>query len=294
MKSRDMLCPLTGGVIDSDLCYDVQECIEGNIPVTIELEDFLEKGNCAKICHECENNYLSDHDNSHYGYSSLNSEERKELAIIIRKLDNYRAWFNKILEKEQETYDSLNDIKQNSEKGKRLDRLTNALFLGANYLEDIVSVFNDYIEDTDVSEDNPITETKTSDHSVADQTPVGIDRDSYEEWAETLKSRIEIMTASFRFCGLEKPRITCYVQELEELGTTLDFYIEVSGTDGNPVRDGFVLKLNLYTDDDRLVGAKETDITADMFGGYDTFLFRFPDCKKLNILSYGKLYASRL
>ena len=67
MKSRHMLCPLTGGVIDNDLCYDVQECIEGNIPVTLELEDFLEKRNCKKICHACEHNYLSDQEIDQYG-----------------------------------------------------------------------------------------------------------------------------------------------------------------------------------------------------------------------------------
>lgn len=62
----------------------------------------------------------------------------------------------------------------------------------------------------------------------------------------------------------------------------------------DPVKDGSALKLNLYTEDDRLVGAKEVEVTPDSFGGFDTFVFRFPDCKKLNILSYGKMYASRL
>ena len=53
-KTRlQMICPLVGGVIDSDLCFDVQECIEGNIPVTIELEDFLEPEDCEKTCRNC-------------------------------------------------------------------------------------------------------------------------------------------------------------------------------------------------------------------------------------------------
>ena len=48
-----MPCPLIHSVIDSDLCIDVQDCIEGNIPVTIEFEDFLECGNYEEICKEC-------------------------------------------------------------------------------------------------------------------------------------------------------------------------------------------------------------------------------------------------
>ena len=48
-----MTCPLTEGVIDSDLCIEVQECIEGNIPVSLELEDFLEAEDCEQKCKEC-------------------------------------------------------------------------------------------------------------------------------------------------------------------------------------------------------------------------------------------------
>ncbi len=48
-----MECPLAEGVIDSDLCIEVQECIEGNIPVTLELEDFLARDDCVSICKEC-------------------------------------------------------------------------------------------------------------------------------------------------------------------------------------------------------------------------------------------------
>ena len=48
-----MTCPLTEGVIDSDLCIEVQECVEGNIPVSLELEDFLLPEDCEKTCKEC-------------------------------------------------------------------------------------------------------------------------------------------------------------------------------------------------------------------------------------------------
>ena len=48
-----MTCPLVDGVIDSDLCIEVQECIDGNVPVTLELEDFLAKENYLDICVEC-------------------------------------------------------------------------------------------------------------------------------------------------------------------------------------------------------------------------------------------------
>lgn len=48
-----MKCPLIDGVIDSDLCIEVQDCIEGNIPVSLELEDFLQPENCMTICQEC-------------------------------------------------------------------------------------------------------------------------------------------------------------------------------------------------------------------------------------------------
>ncbi len=48
-----MTCPLIEGVIDSDLCIEVQECIEGNIPVSLELEDFLQPENCEEICRDC-------------------------------------------------------------------------------------------------------------------------------------------------------------------------------------------------------------------------------------------------
>lgn len=40
-------------VIDSDLCIEVQECIEGNVPITIEYEDFLEAENSDATCREC-------------------------------------------------------------------------------------------------------------------------------------------------------------------------------------------------------------------------------------------------
>ncbi len=48
-----MTCPLIKGVIDSDLCIEVQECIEGNIPVSLEYEDFLQPEDCERICQEC-------------------------------------------------------------------------------------------------------------------------------------------------------------------------------------------------------------------------------------------------
>ena len=37
--SFQMTCPLSNTDIDSDLCIEVQECIDGNFPVTLELED---------------------------------------------------------------------------------------------------------------------------------------------------------------------------------------------------------------------------------------------------------------
>lgn len=47
-------CPLIKGIIDSDLCIEVQECIEGNIPVELQYEDFLATENYEGICAECE------------------------------------------------------------------------------------------------------------------------------------------------------------------------------------------------------------------------------------------------
>lgn len=47
-------CPLIKAVIDSDLCIEVQECIEGNIPVELQYEDFLLLENYKEICAECE------------------------------------------------------------------------------------------------------------------------------------------------------------------------------------------------------------------------------------------------
>lgn len=52
-KGFQMKCPLAEGVIDSDLCIEVQECIDGNIPVTIELEDFLMIEDYEVVCHNC-------------------------------------------------------------------------------------------------------------------------------------------------------------------------------------------------------------------------------------------------
>lgn len=48
-----MTCLLTDTVIDSDLCIEIQECIEGNIPVSLELEEFAEVENCQEICMGC-------------------------------------------------------------------------------------------------------------------------------------------------------------------------------------------------------------------------------------------------
>ena len=48
-----MTCPLVQGIIDSDLCIEVQDCIEGSIPITIELEEFLESEGYQKKCREC-------------------------------------------------------------------------------------------------------------------------------------------------------------------------------------------------------------------------------------------------
>ena len=146
MKSFRMSCPLTEGIIDRDLCYDVQECIEGNIPVTLEFEDFLEKGNCVRICRECEYNVIANPESVRYGYSSMNKDERKKLVAMVKNMDSYRSWFSEMADREQETYDSLNEEMQNNEEGKKQDQLTNALFMSANYLEDIVTVFNEYLE----------------------------------------------------------------------------------------------------------------------------------------------------
>ena len=52
-KKFQMTCPLIEAVIDSDLCIEVQDCIEGNIPVSLEYEDFLEPEDHEKICKEC-------------------------------------------------------------------------------------------------------------------------------------------------------------------------------------------------------------------------------------------------
>ncbi len=48
-----MHCPLIDSTIDSDLCVDVQACIEGDIPVSLELEDFLLDEDYEKVCAEC-------------------------------------------------------------------------------------------------------------------------------------------------------------------------------------------------------------------------------------------------
>ena len=47
-------CPLIKGVIDSSLCIDVQECIEGNISIELQYEDFIQTENHKEICEECE------------------------------------------------------------------------------------------------------------------------------------------------------------------------------------------------------------------------------------------------
>ena len=47
-------CPLIKAVIDSDLCIEVQECIEGSIPVELQYEDFMTTENYKEICAECE------------------------------------------------------------------------------------------------------------------------------------------------------------------------------------------------------------------------------------------------
>ena len=48
-----MKCPLSNGMIDSDLCIEVQECIDGNIPVSLELEDFIESEDSEETCKNC-------------------------------------------------------------------------------------------------------------------------------------------------------------------------------------------------------------------------------------------------
>ena len=53
MLGFQMTCPLVDGVIDSDLCIEVQECIEGNIPVSLEVEDFLVLEDHKNICAGC-------------------------------------------------------------------------------------------------------------------------------------------------------------------------------------------------------------------------------------------------
>lgn len=52
-SSFQMTCPLTDTIIDSDLCIEVQECLEGNVPVTLELEEFAEMENSKDICLKC-------------------------------------------------------------------------------------------------------------------------------------------------------------------------------------------------------------------------------------------------
>ena len=49
-----MKCPLSNGIIDSDLCIEVQECIDGNIPMTLELEAFLESDDSEEKCRSCQ------------------------------------------------------------------------------------------------------------------------------------------------------------------------------------------------------------------------------------------------
>lgn len=290
-----MECPLTGGVIDSDLCYDVQECIEGNLPVSLELEDFLEKGDCGKICRACEYNVLAEQvpDQDDPADADDITDEKAELAAIVQKLDQYRARFEDISAKEQAVFDQMSAEEQESEEGKKRDRLLSALYLGVNYLEDLIGVFSEHVDGVKVSDDAPEVAEQVSDLSPADAGPAGISIDSYVKWAEELKEHIEIMANSFRFCGLENPKISCYVQETEDQGTCLDIYVEVSGMNGKILKDDLVLKLNLYSREDMLVGAKEIDIIAAAFGGFDTFVFRFDNCKRLDILSYGKLYVSK-
>ena len=300
---EQMLCPLTGGTIDSDLCYDVQECIAGIIPVSLELEDFLEPGDCEKICLECEYHILSDQANDYCSGvaeddcnegNGMGEEKKQELANIVKKLEEYRISLEDLMESEQEAYDRLSDDARISEEGRKRDRLISALCLGTNYLKDIISVFGEHVAGVDIKEE---MDAESDDCGVESSVPVlgpaGINSDSYIQWAEELKKNIQVMENTFHFCGLKKPGISCYVEDTEESGTNLDIYVEVSGDNGESVSDCFVLKLNLYTEDDTLVGAKEIEVQAGSFSGFDTYLFRFSNCKRLDILSYGKLYVSK-
>lgn len=151
---RRMTCPLSGGVIDSDLCCDIQECIEGNIPVSLELEDFLSLENHKEICHRCEFNYLYEPDDdgisfSKPGFSCMNEAEKKELISLLEKLDHYRYWMDDLKDREQDAYEQLSEEKQESEEGSKQERLISALHLGVNYLQDIVSSFGEFLEDAD-------------------------------------------------------------------------------------------------------------------------------------------------
>ena len=47
-------CPLVDATIDSDLCIEVQDCIEGNIPIELQYEDFFLHENYKEICTKCE------------------------------------------------------------------------------------------------------------------------------------------------------------------------------------------------------------------------------------------------
>ncbi len=147
MKLR-MTCPLTGGVIDSDLCYDVQECIEGNLPVSLELEDFLEKGDYRKICQECKYNILSDQTSDREDSIAVErfTDDKTELATIVQKLDQYRARLDDMSAKEQTVFDRMSTERQESDEGKKQDRLLRALYLGVNYLEDLIGMFSEHVD----------------------------------------------------------------------------------------------------------------------------------------------------
>ena len=51
--SKVFLCPLINDRIDSTLCLDVQDCIDGVVSPTIAIEDFLEQEDCYDVCLNC-------------------------------------------------------------------------------------------------------------------------------------------------------------------------------------------------------------------------------------------------
>ena len=307
MKSQmKMMCPLTGGVIDSDLCYDVQECIEGKIPVSLELEDFLEQGDCEKICHECEYNVLSDQWIDYDPADESDVEEQQErnvdedgeydLETIVNELGKYKNRLYAVLGKEHVAYDKMTTDWQESDEGQKLKNKLRKMHLGMNHFDDAVSAFRECVESKTVCDDVSKKAEKAIEVSSVAQKIHEENSALSDEWVEQLQNNIQVMVNTFRFSGLDEPNVTCSMKNYDGLvnsGTKLDIYVELTGVNGKPVKEDFVLKLMLYKSNGTLVRAEEIDVPRGSFKGYNTYRFHFEKFENIKTLAYGRLFVSK-